>query len=107
MRKQSADRAPGGLGSCKDSRAIESGIRKLKNLAHIKSAIDVIGHRVQTVIWPHGLFGSEFMPLGFEYFERLRTKLTEVLMRRPKSAPWISCNVLAECRILKNTFTLG
>ena len=77
---------------------IESGIRRLKHLTYIKSTIDVIGHLVQTVIWPHALFGSEFMPLGYEHFERLRTKLTEVLMRRPKSgaSPWISCNALVE-----------
>ena len=53
---------------------------------------------MQTVIWPHALFGAEFLPLGYEHFERLRTKLTEVLMRRPKSgaSPWISCNALIE-----------
>ena len=85
-------------GLLKSGERIESGIRRLKNLTHIKSTIDVVGHLVQTVIWPHALFGAEFMPLGYEHFERLRTKLTEVLMRRPKSgaSPWISCNVLIE-----------
>ena len=85
-------------GLLKSGERIENGIRRLKNLTHIKSTIEVIGHLVQTVIWPHALFGAEFLPLGYEHFERLRTKLTEVLMRRPKSgaSPWISCNALIE-----------
>ena len=94
---------------------IESGIRRLGNLSHIKSTIDVAGHLVQTVIWPHALFGAEFTPLGYEHFERLRTKLTEVMMRRLKSgaSPWIACNTLVEqmqdpeeyyhTRVLQNT----
>ena len=50
------------------------------------------------MIWPHALFGAEFIPLGHEHFERIRTKLTEVMMRRSKSgaSPWIACNVLVE-----------
>ena len=80
-------------GLLKSGERIESGIRRLGNLVHVKSTIEDL---VQTVIWPHALFGAEFIPLGLEHFERLRTKLTEVLMRRPKSgaSPWIACNVL-------------
>ena len=102
-------------GLLKIGERIESGIRRLGNLTHIKSTIDVAGHLVQTVIWPHAPFGAEFNPLGYEHFERIRTKLTEVMMRRPKSgaSPWIACNTLVEqmqdpeeyyhTRVLQNT----
>ena len=85
-------------GLLKAGERIESGMRRLGNLIHVRSSIDVAGHLVQTVIWPHALFGAEFLPLGYEHFERIRTKLTEVMMRRPKSgaSPWIACNVLVE-----------
>ena len=40
-------------GLLKIGERIESGIRRLGNLTHIKSTIDVAGHLVQTVIWTH------------------------------------------------------
>ena len=62
-------------GLLKSGERIENGILGLGNLVHVKSTIQVAGHLVQTVI---------------------RTKFTDVLMRRPKSgaSPWIACNVL-------------
>ena len=66
-------------GLLKSGERIESGSRRLGNLAHVKSTIDVAGHLVQTVIWPHALFGTKFIPLGFEHFG---------------ASPWIACNVL-------------
>lgn len=80
------------LGIVSHLHGLKSGKRRLRNLVHVKSTIDVAGH---LVIWP---FWSRIYSttLGFEHFECLRTKLTEVSMRRPKSgaSPWISSNVL-------------